>query len=165
MRPSITSGLAYAAIASSTVFSAILGVRATRRGKPWYRMLRKSSLTPPDAVFGPVWTALYALNGASAARIYQAEPSHARTTSLALWALQQSLNAAWSPLFFGQRRPRAALADIGLLWTAIAAYLAVARRADRPAAALVVPYLGWVTFASFLNEEVVRKNPRWMTAG
>jgi len=165
MRPSITSGLAYAAIAGSTAFSAFFGARATRRGKAWYRVIRKSSLTPPDAVFGPVWTALYALNALSAARIYRAEPSTARSASLALWALQQSLNAAWSPLFFARRRPRAALADIGLLWTSIATYLAVARRADRPAAALVVPYLAWVSFAGFLNEEVVRKNPRWLMAG
>jgi tryptophan-rich sensory protein len=162
MRPSIVSSLAYAAIAGTTALSAVLGARATRRGKPWYRVLRKSALTPPDAVFGPVWTLLYALNALSAARVYRAEPSQARAASLALWTLQQSLNAAWSPLFFGQRRPRAALADISLLWTSLAAYLAAARRVDRPAAALVVPYLAWVSFAGFLNEEVVRKNPRWM---
>jgi tryptophan-rich sensory protein len=165
MRSSIASGLAFAAIAGSTAFSAFFGARATRRGKAWYRVIRKSSLTPPDAVFGPVWTALYGLNAFSAARVYRAEPSTARSATLALWALQQSLNAAWTPLFFGQRRPRAALADIALLWTSIAAYLAAARRVDRPAAALVMPYLAWVSFAGFLNEEVVRKNPRWLMAG
>jgi tryptophan-rich sensory protein len=126
MRPSILSGLAYAAIAGSTAFSAFFGARATRRGKAWYRVIRKSSLNPPDAVFGPVWTTLYALNAASAARVYRAQPSKTRSASLALWALQQTLNAAWTPLFFGQRRPLAALADIGLLWTSIATYLATA---------------------------------------
>jgi benzodiazapine receptor len=165
MRSSLRSGLALGAITVATVFSAVAGVRATQRGKPWYRVLRKSSLTPPDAAFGPVWTALYVLNGVSAARIYRAEPSLGRTRALGLWGVQQALNAAWSPLFFGQRRPRAALADIGALGASIGAYLLQARAVDRTAAALVVPYLGWVTFAGFLNAEVVRKNPRWLFAG
>ena len=147
------------------MLSALLGVRATQRGKPWYRQLQKSQLNPPDAVFGPVWTGLYALNGVSAARIYRSEFSPARTRTLALWGVQQALNAAWTPLFFDQRRPRAALADIGLLWTSIAAYLLQARKVDRTAAALFLPYLAWVSFAAFLNEEVVRKNPKWLSAG
>lgn len=165
MRSSLRSGLAFAAIGGATVLTALLGARATQRGKPWYRLLRKSSLNPPDAAFGPVWTGLYALNGLSAARVYRAEPSAARTRTLALWGAQQALNAAWSPLFFGQHRPRAALADIGLLWTSIGAYWNEARKVDRTAAALVVPYLAWVSFAAFLNEEVVRKNPKWLMAG
>jgi benzodiazapine receptor len=165
MRTSIASGLAFAVIGGATVLSALVGARATQRGKPWYRLLRKSKLNPPDAAFGPVWTALYALNGVSAARVYRSEPSRARTRTLALWGIQQALNAAWTPLFFGQRRPLAALADIGLLWTSIGAYLLEARKVDRTAAALVAPYLAWVSFAAFLNEEVVRKNPKLLSAG
>jgi translocator protein len=165
MTSSFRTGLALTAIAAATVLSAVAGARATQRGKPWYRLLRKSSLNPPDAVFGPVWTTLYSLNAWSAARVLRAEPSPARTRTLALWGAQQALNAAWSPLFFGQRRPRAALLDLGLLWATIGAYHAQARRVDRGAAALVLPYLGWVSFAALLNEEVVRKNPRWLLAG
>jgi benzodiazapine receptor len=165
MASSLRSGLALAVIAGSTLLSALAGARATQRGKPWYRLLRKSALNPPDAVFGPVWTALYTLNGASAWRLYRTEPSAARTRTLAVWGVQQALNAAWSPLFFGQRRPRAALVDIGLLWVAIGVYLLEARKLDRVAASLVVPYLSWVTFAAFLNEEVVRENPRWLDRG
>lgn len=165
MKSSIHSGLALAAIAGATLLTAIAGARATRRGKPWYRLLRKSSLNPPDAAFAPVWTTLYALNGLSAARVYRAAPSPARDSSLALWGMQQALNAAWSPLFFGKRRPRAALLDIGLLWAAIGAYAYQSRKVDRPAAALVLPYLGWVSFAAYLNQQVVRKNPSWLLAG
>jgi len=165
MRPSLRSSLAFAAIGGATLLTALVGARATQSGKPWYRLLRKSTLNPPDAVFAPVWTGLYSLNGLSAGRIYRSEPSPARTRTLALWGIQQGLNAAWSPLFFGQHRPRAALADIGLMWTAIGAYLLEARKVDRTAAALVVPYLAWVSFAAFLNAEVVRKNPRWLMAG
>jgi translocator protein len=165
MGSSFRSGLAFALIGGATVLTALGGARATQRGLPWYRRLRKSSLNPPDAAFGPVWTGLYALNGLSAARVYRSEPSQARTRTLALWALQQALNAAWSPLFFGQRRPRAALVDIGFLWASVGAYLNEARKVDRTAAALVVPYLAWVSFAAFLNEEVVRKNPKRLLAG
>jgi benzodiazapine receptor len=165
MRPSLRSGLALAAIGGATLLSAFAGVRATQRGKPWYRLLRKSSLNPPDAAFGPVWTALYALNAVSAARVYRTTPSSSRSRTLALWGVQQALNAAWSPLFFGRRRPRAALVDIGLLWTSIGAYLYEARKVDRTAAALVAPYLVWVSFAAFLNAEVVRRNAKFLMAG
>ena len=143
----------------------MLGASATRRNKGWYRLLRKSSLNPPDRAFPLVWSTLYPLNALSAMRVYRSEPSAGRARALGLWGVQQALNAAWSPLFFGRRRPRAALVDIGLLWGAIGAYLLSARKVDRLAATLVTPYLGWVTFAAFLNEEVVRKNPRSLLRG
>ncbi len=165
MRSPIQKGLAFTIIGLATVLTAATGARATARGKPWYRLVRKSSLNPPDAAFGPVWTGLYAASALSAARVYRAESSPARSRALALWGAQQALNAAWSPLFFGQRRPRAALVDLGLLWGALGGYLTQARKVDRVATALVLPYLGWVSFAAFLNKEVIRKNPRWLLAG
>lgn len=165
MHSNIRQGLALAAIGGATVLTAWAGARATRRNLGWYRWLRKSSLNPPNSAFGPVWTALYGLNALSAGRIVRAEPSAERSRALALWGTQQAFNAAWSPLFFGAHRPRAALADIGLLWASIGAYLASARRVDRLASALVVPYLGWVSFAAYLNARVVRKTPRLLTRG
>jgi tryptophan-rich sensory protein len=164
MQPATRKSLAITLIGVATLVTAATGARATARGKPWYRLLRKSSLNPPDAAFGPVWTGLYAASALSAARVVRAEPSPARTRALALWGAQQALNAAWSPLFFGRRRPRAALMDLGLLWGALGAYLLQARKLDRAAAALVLPYLAWVSFAGFLNQQVVRKNPRWLLA-
>jgi tryptophan-rich sensory protein len=165
MRSSFQTGLALAAIGVATLFTAATGVRATARGKPWYRLLRKSSLNPPDAAFGPVWTSLYAASALSATRVYRAAPSPARNRALALWGTQQALNALWSPLFFSQRRPRAALLDLGLLWGTLGSYLRQARKVDPTAAALVVPYLAWVSFAALLNEEVIRKNPKWLLSG
>lgn len=152
--------LPIAAIAGATALSAALGARATLRGKPWYRRLHKSPLTPPDAVFGPVWTGLYALEATSAVRVYRTPPSPERTRALVLWGAQQALNAAWSPLFFGLHRARAALVDIGLLGATLEAYRRSAREVDRPAASLVLPYLGWLGFAAFLNAEAIRRNPR-----
>ena len=87
-----------------------------------------------------------------------------RSRALALWVAQQGLNAAWSPLFFGQRRARLALADIALLGATLEGYRRAASRVDRIAAGLVVPYLAWVGFAAFLNAQIVRQNPRLLRA-
>jgi tryptophan-rich sensory protein len=151
---------AIAAIAGATLASAVLGGVVTRKGKPWYRLLRKSAANPPDAVFGPVWTVLYGLSTVSATRVYLAPKSPERTRALSLWSLQQALNGGWSPLFFGKHRARLALADITLLIAAQGGYTLSARHVDRTAAALGVPYLAWLGFAAFLNEEVVRQNPK-----
>jgi translocator protein len=159
------SNLALLAIGGATLVSAALGARATRRNKGWYRLLRKSPLTPPDVAFPVVWTALYGASAVSAARVYRSPPSPQRSRALVLWGVQQALNAAWSPLFFQRHRPRAALADIGLLGVAIGAYAHSASQVDRAAAALVAPYLGWVGFASHLNREIVRRNPRSLFRG
>ena len=161
MRNGIRLGLAWAGFAALTFASGAVGALATGRSRrTWYRMLRKSRFNPPDSVFAPTWSALYALSSVSVARVYAAEPSKQRTQALVLWSAQQTFNALWSPLFFGQRRARAALIDLGLLWSTLAAYANVAKRVDRPAAGLVLPYLGWVTFAGVLNGAIVRKNPR-----
>ena len=120
----------------------------------WYRRLEKSPLNPPPAVFGPVWTVLYGLIATSGWRVWRAGSRKA----LGWWAAQLALNAAWSPIFFGLKRPRAALADLALLLPAIAIYARHARQVDRPAAWMVAPYLGWVGFASVLNAEIVRRN-------
>lgn len=163
MKSAIKTGLACAGFAAVTLLTGALGARSARKSqRTWYRALRKSTLNPPDQVFGPVWTALYGLSTASATRIFRAEPSPERTRALALWGTQQAFNALWTPLFFGQRKARAALIDLGLLWASLAAYTQAARHVDRRAAELVLPYLGWVTFAGVLNGAVVRRNPRWL---
>jgi len=97
-------------IVGAVIGAALLGARATGRSRDgWYRRIRKPRFTPPDAVFGPVWTTLYSLMAWSAMRIKGAPPSPERRRALTLWAVQLGLNAAWSPLFFGARRPGAAL--------------------------------------------------------
>lgn len=128
------------------------------RSKRWFRSLRKPSYQPPGWVFGPVWTALYGAIAYSGWRVWRAEPSRARTRSLALWAGQLALNGAWTPLFFGARRPGLALADLLALDVAAAAYTVSAARVDRTAAIAFAPYLGWLGFATLLNGSIVAKN-------
>jgi tryptophan-rich sensory protein len=144
-----------------TALTAAAGALATRSSvdSVWYRRLRKSKLQPPKGAFGPVWTALYALIAASGYRVWRARPSPERTRALALWGAQLVLNGGWSAIFFGARRPRLALAELGVLLSSIALYMGEARKVDRTAAWLVAPYAGWSGFASLLNAEIVRKNP------
>jgi tryptophan-rich sensory protein len=92
-------------------------------------------------------------------RVWRAS-SPGRSRALRLWAAQLALNAAWPPLFFGARRPRAALADAALLVPAAAAYALSARKVDRAAAWLVVPYVAWTGFALWLNARLVAKSRR-----
>lgn len=127
--------------------------------RAWYRALKKPSFDPPELVFPVVWTALYSLIAVSGWRVWRSESSPARTNALALWAAQLASNAEWTRIFFGDRRPRRALADVVLLESLILSYMALARKVDPPAAACFVPYAAWVAFATLLNEEIVRLNP------
>lgn len=127
--------------------------------KEWYRSLDKPAWTPPDWVFPAAWTPLYTLIAISAYRVWRAEPSPERSRALALWGVQMGLNAAWTPLFFGRRNPKAGLADVALLVPSVAAYAAQAARVDRPAGVMMAPYLAWTTFAAALNADIVRRNP------
>ncbi|MFO0578636.1 MAG: TspO/MBR family protein [Polyangia bacterium] len=158
--PSVRSAVSLVALGGLTALAAAIGARATTRGKGlWYRLLRKPSYNPPDWVFGPVWTVLYTAMAVSAWRLVRRPPSVARNVALGLWGTQLGLNTAWSVLFFGQHKKRAALADLGLLVGSIGGYMAAASKVDRPAALLMAPYLGWSSFAGLLNAEIVRRNP------
>jgi benzodiazapine receptor len=87
------------------------------------------------------------------------QPRSARNDrAKAVFGLQLALNLAWSFVFFGGRSLRGGLAVIALLWVAIIATIAELWRINRAAALLLVPYLGWVTFASLLNAEIARRN-------
>ena len=143
-----------------TAGAATLASRVTDPTQRWYRRLEKPPFQPPPVAFPIAWTPLYALIALSGWRVWRKPSGPRRSLALELWGLQLGLNASWSWLFFGKRRPRAALVEIGVLWASIAGYTAAARRVDRPAAAMMAPYLGWVAFAALLNGELVRRNPR-----
>jgi tryptophan-rich sensory protein len=155
----LRSSLALAVLGGLTAAAAVIGTRATLQGKGlWYRRLKKAPFNPPDWVFGPVWAVLYTMMTISAWRVYRQPPSTARSAALGLWGAQLGLNAAWSVFFFGEHQPKTALVDVGLLVGSVGSYAAVASKVDRPAAMLMLPYLGWCGFASALNEEIVRRN-------
>jgi tryptophan-rich sensory protein len=138
--------------------SAVPGVIGSRfEPGAWYASIEKSSLTPPSWVFPVVWPALYLLMGIALWRFLEAEASRrTRVAGLTSFTIQLVLNGLWSYLFFGLHRPGVALVEIVLLWLTIAAVIYVFSRRARDAALLLVPYLAWVAFATYLNFEVWR---------
>ena len=117
----------------------------------WYAGLAKPALTPPGWVFPIAWTTLYALMGLALWRFLEHARAGVRAPGLALFGAQLVCNGLWSYLFFGLERPGLALIDVAALWGLILATLIVFARADGWAGLLLVPYLAWVTFASYLN--------------
>ena len=124
----------------------------------WYATLNKPTWNPPGWIFGPVWSALYAMMAVAAWLVWKRGGFVAQRRPLALFLAQLVLNAAWTPLFFGLHWPGIAFAEIVMLWLAIAVTLAAFRPVSRAAAWLLVPYLAWVSFAAFLNFTLWRLN-------
>jgi tryptophan-rich sensory protein len=122
----------------------------------WYASLAKPSFTPPNAVFGPVWTILYLMMAVAVWRIGAGDP--ARKRAVVLFAVQLALNAIWSPVFFGLEMPGLGLAVIVALLVSLAATVVVFWRIDRPAGLLLAPYLLWVCYATALNTAIVALN-------
>lgn len=119
--------------------------------KDWYPVLEKPSLNPPSWVFGPVWTALFLLMGYALYLVWTSESG--KNKRLAFWAfgIQMVLNALWSIIFFGLNSPGGALIEIVFLWLAIFATIIAFAKISKPAAWLLLPYILWVSFASYLN--------------
>jgi len=124
----------------------------------WYASLVKPSWNPPNAIFGPVWTVLYVFMGVAAWLVWRKVSFSGASAALILFIVQLALNALWSYLFFGQHRPGLAFIDIIALWAAILVVAALFWRVDRRAGGLMVPYVVWVTFASYLNFVLWRLN-------
>ncbi len=124
----------------------------------WYEQLAKPSWTPPNWVFGPVWTALYFAMVLAAWLIWQRSGLRKVLLAFAFFMAQLLLNAAWSWTFFGLHRPAFAFVAILLLWAAILVTLVLFWRHRPLAGALLVPYLVWVSFAAILNLSVWRLN-------
>jgi tryptophan-rich sensory protein len=123
----------------------------------WYPALRKPFFTPPNWLFFPVWTTLFVLMGIAFYLVWQRNFAGHRVV-LYLYCLQLVANVMWSWFFFGLRRPEWALVDILVLWVLILACIVSFYRISHLAGYLLLPYLGWVSLASFLNYFIVRLN-------
>lgn len=137
---------------------AVLGAWFTKLDG-WYRNLRKPSWQPPDWLFGPAWTVIYALTATAATLAWDAAASpEARRLVLVLFGINVVLNAAWSWFFFARKRPDWALVEVAGLWLSIVALIVGIWPLSATASLLLLPYLVWVSFASFLNATIVRLN-------
>jgi len=125
----------------------------------WYRNLRKPSLQPPDWLFGPAWTIILGLAAWSAVIAWNAaSDASARTSVIILFGTNAVFHALWSPLFFRARRPDWALIEVVFLWASLVALVVGLWPISQFASLLIVPYLLWVSFASWLNSAIVRLN-------
>lgn len=139
----------------------ILGaVWTTRSVKTWYPTLEKPPFRPPNWVFGPVWTTLYAMMAIAMYTVSEKQSADRSVVRIAkiLWGIQLVLNLLWSYLFFGRRSPLAGMIDIAALWVAIVLTMIAFLKVSRRAALLMLPYLLWVSFAAVLNIEIWRRN-------
>lgn len=125
----------------------------------FYESLAQPAWAPPTALFGPVWTVLYALIGISAWLVWRRGGFGAARAALTLFLVQHALNALWSWIFFGARELGWAFAEIAVLWLLIAATIAAFGRHSAAAAGLLAPYFVWVTYAAALNFALWRMNP------
>ncbi|MGE3363594.1 MAG: TspO/MBR family protein [Rhizobiaceae bacterium] len=124
----------------------------------WYRRLDKPVWRPPDWLFAPVWSLLYLSIAVSGWLAWRKAGFNGAPLALASFGLQIFLNAAWTPIFFGMRRPGLAFAEIVILWVSIVTTIASFIPISPTAAWLLAPYLLWVSFAAVLNFSIWRRN-------
>lgn len=139
-------------------FAAALSGAYFRPGD-WYRGLDKPAWRPPDWLFAPAWAVLYTMIAISGWLIWrEAGDTSQGRLALIVYGLHLLVNASWSAVFFGLRRPGLAFLDIVLLWASIG-LTAILFHDIRPLAAwLLMPYLAWVSFAAVLNFSIWRRN-------
>jgi len=138
-----------AALGSISTASAVTG---------WYLTIHKPSWTPPSWLFGPVWTLLYLLMAISLYLVWSKGVTKKTKTALNLFFVQLGLNLIWSLLFFGLANFWSAYLEVVALWIFIFLTIKNFRKISSTAAWLMVPYLLWVSFASFLNLAVAMLN-------
>lgn len=125
----------------------------------WFAALAKPSLYPPPATFGIVWTILYVLMGVALAMVLAARGARGRGTAAIAFAVQFMLNLAWSPVFFGAHLLTGGLIVIALLDVAVLMTAVLFWKVRPVAAMLLVPYLLWIVFATYLNFALLQANP------
>ncbi|MDD5026120.1 MAG: tryptophan-rich sensory protein [Candidatus Peribacteraceae bacterium] len=130
----------------------ILGSVFTYSGvKSWYPTLMKPTWNPPSWIFGPVWTTLYALMGIAASLVWNLRDRPGAKLALWVYGTQLALNAIWSILFFGLKNPGLAFAEIIPLLALIILTTVLFWRINAWAGILLLPYVAWVSFATYLN--------------
>ena len=131
----------------------------SRPALDWYAALKKPAFNPPNWVFAPAWTTLYALMGIAVFIVWRKGLDNPKVkTAVVIFAVQLILNAAWIPAFFGLRSTAAGLIVILGLWVGILAAIVAFLRVSRVSGVLLIPYILWTTFAVALNLSLVALN-------
>ncbi|AZZ57362.1 TspO/MBR family protein [Rathayibacter iranicus] len=162
---SLTSGLVLIAFLAISFAVAGFGTVSTLSNVDgWYATAEKAPWSPPNVLFGPVWTVLYTLMSVAAWLVWRRRDERGAGRALALYVAQLVVNCLWTPIFFGAYP----LIGPSALWIGLVVIVALDvlvfltlvafARHSRPAAALLVPYLAWVLFAATLNAAVAVLN-------
>lgn len=139
--------------------SGIGGIASISAGS-FYQQFDRPPWAPPSSWFGPVWTMLYLMMGIAAWLVWRRSGFARAKLALTTFIVQLAVNALWSWLFFAWRLGGLAFADIVVLWVLIICTIVLFWQHHRLAAALLLPYLGWVSFAAFLNFSIWQRNPQ-----
>jgi benzodiazapine receptor len=142
-----------------TFATATLGALASANAGAFYQQLARPDWAPPGWLFGPVWTMLYLMMGIAAWLVWRAHGFRRARTALVLFVVQLAANALWTWVFFVWQQGGLAFAVIILLWCLIVATAVAFRRLHAAAAALLLPYLAWVSFACALTLSTWQLNP------
>jgi translocator protein len=147
-----------ATAAASAAAVAVLGALMTDIG-PWYLGLAQPSWKPPDSLFGPAWTVIFALIAYAGVTAWRVSPTQRhREWLLVLFSLNGFLNVLWSLLYFRLRRPDWALVEVFFLWFSVLSLVISLWRYAPRASLLLLPYLLWISFAGVLNWATVALN-------
>jgi len=146
-----------------TFAAAAVGAVASADAGAFYGQLVRPAWAPPAWLFAPVWTVLYLLIGIAAWLVWRANGLRRARVALSLFVLQLAANALWTWLFFFWRQGGLAFAEILVLWVLIASTVLAFARVQALAAALLLPYLAWVTFACALTLATWKLNPTLLT--
>ena len=122
----------------------------------WYAALHHPAIAPPNWVFAPVWTTLYIVMAVAAWRVWR--KTGLKSVEMKVFGTQLALNFAWSAIFFALHQIGAALIEILALDIAVAATIILFLRRDLWAGLMLLPYLGWIGFASLLTDAFRRLN-------
>ncbi|MCZ3366680.1 MULTISPECIES: TspO/MBR family protein [Methanobacterium] len=142
------------------LIAGFIGSIATMSSIPtWYASIIKPDWAPPNWVFGPVWTTLFILMGIALFLVWR-KGLWRRDVKIAviIFAVQLVLNVLWSVIFFGLQSLLGGLIEIVFLWIAILATIIAFYRISKPAGILLLPYIIWVTIASYLTYTVYLLN-------
>ncbi|HOX96040.1 MAG TPA: tryptophan-rich sensory protein [Candidatus Woesebacteria bacterium] len=126
--------------------------------KTWYLVINRPSWNPPSWLFGPVWTTLFILMGIALYLVWSSKMSNKVRWALKMFSAQMVLNILWSVFFFGMGNFWLAFGEIIVLWMFILATIISFGKISKKAAWLLVPYILWVSFASYLNFTIASLN-------
>ena len=145
-------------IAFPLIVGGISGFFTVQGVKDWYLTLAKPNFTPPNYLFGPVWTFLYAFMGVAFFRILEKGKSVQKIKAIRIYLWQLFFNFCWSFLFFSQHQIGLALIDILILWVLILIMIIRFKKLDEFAGYSQIPYLLWVSFATALTAAIYLLN-------